>query len=304
MSDSAQPLPDEEGRLSSAPSEDQPSWLVSSDQGAEDERGAAPPEPRRDHLRLTTSNDLSESIPVDRPVAPVRPERPQSKERSTGPTPWTAAASSVPKLHIDPAAAPVDGDADFDQPLRPVRPKPAAAPAASRPVRPMRPVDDEEPDALEAHGDLDEEAEDDGFPGDGPKNVVALPVKKLDEPFWVVALDWMQARPAIVIGVAVGLAVIVVTWAMWPRSEKGISLHDLRTHAARWDSQTVRIGGRVGEVFNVGAGWAYYLHQGRDTIVVFTRGVPPKTRDHVSVVGSVSTGYLDGEPRQAIFATP
>jgi len=304
MSETAHPLPEEEGRPTSAPSEDQPRWLVSPDQAAEDERTTTPPEVRRDPLRLTTSNDLSESVPVDRPMAPARAARPQPNERSVGPTPWTAAASSVPKLHMDPAAAPVDGDADFDQPLRSVRSKPVAP---ARPIRPVKAAADEDDDTRshDPHSDFDEEREDDGFlGGDGPRNVVALPVRKLDEPFWVVGLDWMQSHPLAVIGAVVALAVVVTTWMMWPRSEKGISLHDLRTHAARWDAQTVRLSGRVGEVFNVGAGWAYYLHQGRDTIVVFTRGTPPHTRDHVSITGSVSTGYLDGSPRQAIFATP
>ncbi len=307
MSETAHPLPEEEGRPSSAPSADQPNWLMNAEVSAEGERSAPRPEPRHDSSRLNTSNDLSESVPPERPIAPTRPARPQPTDRSVGPTPWTAAASSVPKLRIEAAAAPVDADADFDQPLRSGRPKPVVA---IRPVRPVRPTDEDEdedePRTLSPHSDLDGEGEEeeDGFPADGPRNVIALPVRKLDEPFWIVALDWMQVHPLAVIGTAVALAAIVATWAMWPRSEKGISLHELRTHAARWDAQTVRLNGRVGEVFNVGAGWAYYLHQGRDTIVVFTRGTPPRSRAHVSIVGSVSTGYLDGSPRQAIFQNP
>ena len=147
------------------------------------------------------------------------------------------------------------------------------------------------------------EEDSDGFLSAGEPKVVAMPVRQLDEPIWVVAMDWLQSNPRVMVLIGLGVAAIVSAWLFWPRSEKGISLHDLRAHAARYDGQTVRLNGRVGEVFNVGAGWAFNLHQGRDTIVVFTRAAAPRTRDKVSIVGSVSTGYLDGSPRQAIFAT-
>ena len=301
MTEPAHPLPDGESRSGDQRSPDQPDWRVSADEGAEHERQAAPTRP--DDLRLTTSNDLSESIPVDRPTVPVRPARPESTQRSTGPTPWTAAASSVPKLKID-AAPPADPDADFTDSPRPMRPKASVTPM---PVRPARPAVDED-DALPPHAGveagLEDEAEDDGFLSGAGAKVVAMPVRKLDEPIWVVAMDWLQANPRVMVLIGLGLAATVSAWMFWPRSEKGISLHDLRTHASKWDGQTVRLAGRVGEVFNVGAGWAYNLHQGRDTIVVFTRGAAPQTREKVSIVGSVSTGYLDGAPRQAIFATP
>ena len=63
----------------------------------------------------------------------------------------------------------------------------------------------------------------------------------------------------------------------------------------------MRVNGRVGEVFHVGGGYAFYLLQGRDTIVVFTRSRVPVPRQNVTVVASVSTGFLDGAPRQALF---
>ena len=59
--------------------------------------------------------------------------------------------------------------------------------------------------------------------------------------------------------------------------------------------------GRVGETFPVGGGYAFYLHQGRDTIVVFTRSRVPTFRQRVQIVGSVSTGFLEGVPHAAIF---
>jgi hypothetical protein len=58
----------------------------------------------------------------------------------------------------------------------------------------------------------------------------------------------------------------------------------------------------VGEVFALGGGFSYYLHQGRDTIVVFTRGAKPEWRSNILVRGKVSTGFLDGISRPSIFA--
>ena len=43
------------------------------------------------------------------------------------------------------------------------------------------------------------------------------------------------------------------------------------------------------------------LVQGRDTIVVFTRTQMPTAHAVVTVKGQVSTGFLDGAPRQALF---
>ena len=302
MTEPAQPLPDGESRPEDQRSPDQPDWRVSAEEAAEFERHVNPREERPDSLRLTTSNDLSESLQMERPVAPVRPAQAAQTQRSTGPTPWTAAASSVPRLKID-AAPPADPDADFATSERPARTKATVTPL---PVRPARPDDaDDEPRARggEFAAGLDDEENADGFLSAGGPKVVAMPVRKLDEPIWVVAMDWLQTNPRVMVLIGLGLVAIVSAWIFWPRSEKGVSLHDLRGHAARYDGQTVRLNGRVGEVFNVGAGWAFNLHQGRDTIVVFTRGAAPRTRDKVSIVGSVSTGYLDGSPRQAIFAT-
>ena len=53
----------------------------------------------------------------------------------------------------------------------------------------------------------------------------------------------------------------------------------------------------------VGQGYVFNLHQGRDTLVVFTRLRSPRSRERTTVVGSVSMGYLDGAPRVALFET-
>ena len=75
----------------------------------------------------------------------------------------------------------------------------------------------------------------------------------------------------------------------------------MRRHPDRYDGQSVRLSGRVGEVFPVGGGYAFYLHGGRDTIVVFTRSHKPHVDQHVTVEGTVSTGYLDGQSMCAVF---
>lgn len=100
------------------------------------------------------------------------------------------------------------------------------------------------------------------------------------------------------------LGVLLLTLVFWPRAGKSTSLHSIRRDAARFDGQDVRVSGRIGEIFEVGGGFAYYLHQGRDTLVVFTRGRRPQRGKGVSVVGTISTGYLNGQAGTALFEAP
>ena len=98
------------------------------------------------------------------------------------------------------------------------------------------------------------------------------------------------------------LAVLVLVGLLsWRRSDPSISLAKLHDHPAQYDGQTVTLKGRVGEVFQMGSSYAFYLHQGRDTIVVFSRTRAPIPRDKVTITGSLSTGYLEGVPRLALF---
>ena len=147
----------------------------------------------------------------------------------------------------------------------------------------------------------------DGFLDRGPRPgaVSRAPAAlKLEEPFWIVWLDALRSSTQIQMMLVGALITGIAVWALWPKGDPGVSLHDLKKNPHRWDGQQVTVKGRVGEVFHVGAGYAFNLHQGRDTIVVFTRGAKPESREKLSVAGSVSTGYLDGQARQAIFATP
>lgn len=105
--------------------------------------------------------------------------------------------------------------------------------------------------------------------------------------------------------VFVALAVIAVVALMMfrPREEQTARIAAIRNHPERFDGRPVKVKGRVGEVFEVGGGYAFHLYQGRDEIVVFTRSRVPVRREEVTIAGSISTGMLDGKPRQALFET-
>ncbi len=109
----------------------------------------------------------------------------------------------------------------------------------------------------------------------------------------------MQNR-AVQLGlVAVVLAILAISF--WPREEKTVSVGHLKSEPEKYAGTLVRVNGKVVEVFNVGGSWAYSLVQGGDTIVVFSRVREPKLFDKVVVVGTLSSGYLDGRSRAAIF---
>ncbi|MEO5616516.1 MAG: hypothetical protein ABIS67_01985 [Candidatus Eisenbacteria bacterium] len=303
MVDAAHALPDDDRRSEPpAPQQQRQNWLDGSGQGAGDERPAAGADAPPEGLRLTTSNDLSTAVPVDRPKVPVRPAPGQNREvdKPRGPVAWPAAASSVPKLKVDATAtaagAPGAGGRVAAARIEPIRP--SEAPEASRRTASSSQFRDDQDEAVE--DDFTEFPEDTGPAG---PVLVARP-RKLEEPLWVIALDALRSNRRIQLIALATVLVPLLTWTLWPRSEPGISLSALRREPTRWDGQVVRLSGRVGEVFQVGAGWAFNLHQGRDTIVVFKVGTAPRTRDRISIAGSVSTGYLDGHPRQAIFAQP
>jgi hypothetical protein len=110
-------------------------------------------------------------------------------------------------------------------------------------------------------------------------------------------------RWELVIGVV--LVVALVGWlGMRAVADRSESIVTIRNHPASFDGRTVALRGKVGEVFDLGGSSTYLLHQGRDTIVVFTRGRAPVSGSTVMVHGSVSIGYLDGAPRAALFEGP
>ncbi|HTO89842.1 MAG TPA: hypothetical protein VMJ70_01805 [Candidatus Sulfotelmatobacter sp.] len=290
------------------PPAERPDWLVGADEGVAAEQGrqkvAGTPLP----FKLSSAADRASDPEVMKaPEETVRPLAPMSgtppgvvppnpiPPAAPKPVAWTAAASSVPTLKT-PAVAPATST-----PKSPA----AAAPAAPARGGARSNAVASEPPVRTPLPDLDPPAG--GEEAQALATVEAPPprprprVRPLEEPWWVILLDALRANRPIQLGILGGGLVVLTCWLFWPHSEPGVSLRNLRKDPARWDGHIVRVEGRVGDVFPMGDGYAFNLHQGRDTIVVFTRAHKPEPRQNVTVVGSVTTGFLDGTARQAIF---
>jgi hypothetical protein len=113
-------------------------------------------------------------------------------------------------------------------------------------------------------------------------------------------LDRLRSDPRTQLIVLACLVVLALI-PLFARKASQTSLSQIRKHPQRYDGQVVTVEGRVGQVFSMGGSHVYYLHQGRDTLVVFTRLSPPLPLQKVTVKGSVSTGYLEGVARVALF---
>ena len=220
--------------------------------------------------------------PASVPLAPAAPPAAAEPTAPAAPTPqaWSAAASSVPRLRRDgaPRAASIETmRAEFPMDDVEEHPRGAAAVRAAAAAADIEPV-------VREH------------------EVVAPSEFQVAEtlPLHLQALEALRTRR--IVQVAAGLVVVLLAvLAFVPRGPRGIAIREIRQHAERYDGASVRVKGRVGEVFDVGGGYAFYLHQGRDTIVVFTRMSRPRIRAGRQVEGTVSTGFLDGQARVAIF---
>jgi len=265
-----------------APDAERPDWLVGAEEGAQaEEQREAPPAP---HLKLV--RPAQGAGPAPTPGAAPKPSRPEA---------WKAAASSVPKLQrVEDAAA---------APRRPAPPPaPKAEPAWAEPA--FGATGAREPDGFSDFGG----AGSDPVLDDDPLAVApAAPAPQrptaLDEPWWTVAIDTVRTSRAMQLGVLAAL-LAVLAWFMWPRSQPTIAIGTIHDHPERYDGVTVRVQGKVGDVYEIGGAYAYYLQQGRDTIVVFSRVRRPYRNEKVHVAGSVSMGYLDGVARPSIFEVP
>lgn len=292
---------DDEPSVSPKPAEDaRADWLCGPEEGlaAEMDRRAqesrimqAPPLLRAVPPPVTHEPDLSVQAPIGLPLPPsppaANPRRfgavtsdSEGSDFQSGPAMmWEPGANSVPAVR---------------------RPAPRAVPVPE-PRRDF-PMDDAEERArvsAEAFAAAVQAAELSGRPHEvvAPEsfNVTVVPMP------W-----WMQVQHALNtdrrLQVLVGcVAVVLLTIAFWPRGEQPQTLGNLRRHPEQFDGHSVKVGGRVGEIFPVGGGYAFYLHQGRDTLVVFTRSRTPRRGENVTLVGSMSTGFLDGQPHAALF---
>lgn len=273
------------------PDHSRPDWLVGADEGVAAEQSRTS-EPTRAPVRLIRPNETpgaggpADPGPAGREAPALRPGPPPPSPTPET-RPWTAAASSVPRLRLVAA--------------------PAGKPAAPRPARDPDETGDEGLESANAAGPF-ETFLDDPASSPAPALRAAAPpaaarraVPMLREAWWVIALDAVRTDRRLQIGIGVVAALGLVLLVFRPGAGSTTPLREIREHPERYDNASVAVSGKVGEVFAVGGGYAFNLHQGRDTLVVFTRSRTPVPREKVTVKGSISTGFLDGRPRQALF---
>ena len=248
---------------------ERPSWLVGASHHAEPlvERTAPPQRPPVSLVRP----DGGQAAPVSR-FDPSRMAEAEAESASprleTDPpaTAWKPAASSVPTLRV------------------------AREPEAELPGF------EEEPYT----GDSQEGRQEGS--SDASISEPALPPP--DEPWWLVAMDHLASSRKLQIAL-VALIVGLGTWMFWPREENRTTPLSLIKHRPQeFEGRAVRVKGEVGEVFDVGSSFVFQLRQGRDTVVVFSPNRRPSPHDHLILEGTISTGYLDGTPRVALFERP
>jgi hypothetical protein len=263
--------------------EPRPDWLVGAEEGAQSEyvRPPLPAPPVDLHRPVAPEEPGRVGLPL--PSAPAPKPEPAAPEK---PTPWRAAASSVPQLRLVAPTA-----------------KPSSAPELSR-----RFVDEEEPSTPDPAPLPDDEhslgEEQDPKAESSPRMPdLARKGVGLDEPWWLIATERLATDRKLQMMIGGALALVIAIAILWPRGSASVGLGNLRHHPERFQGQTVQVEGRVGDVFSVGGAYAFNLHQGRDTLVIYTRTRTPVSRQKVKVIGSLSMGYLDGVPRLALFET-
>lgn len=141
---------------------------------------------------------------------------------------------------------------------------------------------------------------------EGPRDVRSRPLLFGPEPEPAKPSPWIGGSEVVQkygVWILVALVAVLTTILMIPRSKED-SVRAIQKDAAAYDGRTVTVRGRAGDAYDIAGGHVYYLFQGRDTIVVFTRGTPPQRKKEVIVTATVSTGYMDGQPRLALFEIP
>lgn len=262
-------------------SSERPDWLVGAEEGVQseyDRQHAGGAEPRLQRPALPEEPAAAkprfeiEPPVLTRPEAGALPGLPLSSRRAAEPTPvparpvaWAAAGSSVPKLAQKSQAVP-------------------------------EPEETHDEDTFDAESPVDR-----AMLGVEDEKAARRAPPPLDEPWWLILGERLATDRRLQLVILSSILVVAAAWTFWPRSSAGVSVREIRRNAEQWEGRAVRVNGRVGEVFSIGQGVVYHLHQGRDTIVVFSRGEAPEPRRRVSVEGTVSTGYLDGAARVAIL---
>lgn len=271
------------GRLGEPPTT-RPDWLVGADEGtlAEQSRTPGPVRPGVPPRPPDPPARVIEPEPPGEASSPSPPDPPSGEPvAAVGPVAWKAAASSVPRLRQQPAAPPESSASEpFQWFAQDAMMAKAGSAGGSRGTQAAADLPDTDPD---------EET---------------MPLGE-DPPFWAEWLDRLRMLPRpVLIGVGSALVLGVVAYLLWPRGTAGVSLAQIRQHPEAFEGRSVRVGGKAGETFAVGGSYVYNLFQGRDTVVVYSRLRRPRLHERVKVEGTVSIGYLEGEPRVAVLEDP
>jgi hypothetical protein len=267
-----------------------PDWLVGAEEGVNDE------------LKRSAAEGKDEG---PGPLKIVKLDKPKPAEGGSAPL---APGSFAPRIGDAPKLSKPAGDTAAN-PAAANAPPAAETRVAWTAAASSIPVLRRAPQIVPAHPPAAEEyeaAEDRDPMGDLPDDLTGVathsdrPLAPLQESWWMIVVDELRSNRRTQILVLAGL-VLVAAFLFWPRSDAAVSLSTLHRHPDLYDGRTVFVHGRVLDVFPMGGGHTFYLLQGRDTIVVFTRQSAPSLNQNVSVKGVVSTGYLDGIARQSIF---
>ena len=251
-------------RTPAPPPGHRPDWLVGAEEGLEAELEGRERQLPTPQLR--------------RPGAPpgevVQPKAPAAAPLERPPAPPQPPRSRLPELDdLDLTGLGLGGGDDRGMP-----PPPAPAretPSAAEP----------EPSAPSAYAAVASPIE----PEVVLQRSVAERLRKVAQRSW----KWAAAAAALVLLVSTLAQAIGVGTT---------SLSGILKAPGRYDGQRVKVRGRVSQdVYPVGGGYSFYLLQGRDSMVVFTRSRVPHARETLELEAQVSTGMLGASERPALL---
>lgn len=278
--DEDEPASTENPAAGASKSPPRPDWLVGADE-ALSTNTYSPPENRRELPKPTPTIDDSE-----RPK-PAQPSFAHLAPRPSQPTPLRIKPPSG-----DPAVSMFESpNAWMTKGSAASRPHPVSDEAAEAAPPAADPIGDGEaaPPRKAVYGVVIAK----GTPQTAPQSTPQT------TPWWEDAVARVRSDRRVQLLIA-GIAFLIVLVSMTAHESTAVPISRIKRHPQTFDGQVVTVRGRVGEVFVVGGGYAFYLIQGRDSIAVFTR-LRPGPRRKLEVTGSVSTGYLEGVPRPALF---
>ncbi len=252
-----------------------PDWLVGAHEALEAEfsHPEADPDRARPELRSAV------------PPPPRDPERPRPVNPYQG-FAQSAAGRSFTSGWME------SGYSTASRPPSSDPPAPAETESATHPSTP----DDDEP------ADETNELAGPGTPTAEADKALWVAPEPPRKPWWESLLVQALTPAGLAFAGGAAIAIVLAVVLLGPK-DTSVSLARIRHHPGDYDGRSVKVHGKVGEVYSVGGGYSFYLLQGRDTMVVFTRSRTPVTNAHVTVSGVINVGVLDGEQRQALFET-